>query len=108
MNCKECTPTEKPIKFYWKDNTFYMYSKEPEEDLDDVELMVEYHLGLQVPVGISDFEICIACQEVLGNPEHQPLYEKLTNDILKDIVALHAEAVVANSDSNMKEKLDAS
>jgi len=81
MLCEFCkgSTVEKPIKFFWKDGMFQMLHEEET-------LLVSEHLGLEIPEGISNFEICLYCFELITfNPEDIDKYLKLTKEIKKSI-----------------------
>jgi hypothetical protein len=102
INCKACNDSQevKPIKLFWKDDIYCM------EDKDMGDLMVSEHLGLDIPEGITNFQVCIDCSEVLtDHPDDIDKYSVLINDILRDIVMTNAEAVIANAEADMEESL---
>lgn len=102
MSCEACDGSKdsKPIKFFWKDDVFCM------GDTDLGDLMVERQLGLNVPKGITDFQVCLDCSELVSRtPEDLPKYEQLINQMLRDIVVANAEQVIVESQLELEETL---
>ncbi len=86
--CETCNNSKetKPMHFLWKNGVYGL--KDPEFG----HLMIKEHLGMEVPEGITDFQICMDCQEVVTEtPEDVSKYGKLINDILRDIVITNVE-----------------
>ncbi|MBC8427617.1 MAG: hypothetical protein H8D97_01870 [Proteobacteria bacterium] len=102
MACKVCNGDQKskPIKFFWKEDIFYM------EDIEFEDLKVREQLGLDVPEGITNFEICMNCNELItANPEDLPKYEQLIEQMLKDIILTNAEQTIIESEIALGEEL---
>jgi hypothetical protein len=86
VTCEVCNDNreDKPIKFMWKDGIYYL------ENEEGGDLKVQKDLGLEVPKGISDFKVCLDCQDLLTEtPDDLPLYDKLINDMLKQVMESH-------------------
>jgi hypothetical protein len=88
IKCEVCNDDQevKPIKFMWKNGVYHLENSEKEGG----DLMVKEHLGIDVPKGISDFQVCLDCQDLLTvTPDDLPLYDKLVNDILRQVMESH-------------------